>query len=161
MKSVVVGVAGGLPMSTRGNGSEAVTRLLERVGRHFAEAARTWGAEGPYGWWVWADDPMAIDLADRGAEYVVTADLPGYDDDDIDIRVTGRTLRIEAERDAIPDEKAERILRQERDRTSTTRSIRLPGEVDIGGVTARLTNGVLTVTLPKREVEDARTIEIE
>jgi HSP20 family protein len=104
---------------------------------------------------------MAIDLVDREDEFVVTVDLPGFERDDVDIRVTDHTLRIEAEHEEVLDEEQERFIRHERHHESTERSVRLPGEVDKEAVAARMKNGVLTVTLPKIEVEDARRIEIE
>jgi HSP20 family protein len=104
---------------------------------------------------------MAIDLVDRDGEFVVTVDLPGFERDDVDIRVTDHTLRIEAEHEAVRDEEGERFIRHERRHKSTDRSVRLPGEVDKQGVAARMRNGVLTITLPKTEAEEARKIEID
>lgn len=120
-----------------------------------------WGPATPYGRWVSAAEAMAVDLVEREDEFVATADLPGFERDDVDVRVTGRTLRIAAEHTAIGEGDAERFLRRERGRGSTHRSIRLPEDVDAERVNARLTNGVLIVTLPKPDVEEARTIEIE
>ncbi|MGM0592551.1 MAG: Hsp20/alpha crystallin family protein, partial [Halobacteriota archaeon] len=59
------------------------------------------------------------------------------------------------------EEEDERYLRHERRHRSTSRSIRLPDEIDKDNVSARMNNGVLTVTLPKVEAEEARDIEIE
>lgn len=141
-------------MSSRGTGSETVARFFERLGRQFADASRMWGPATPYGRWVSAAEAMPIDLVERGDEFVVTVDLPGFEHDDVDVRVTGRTLRIEAESDAVIDEDEERFRRRERGHGSTRRSVRLPEEVDAEGVKARMTNGVLTVTLPKLEGDD-------
>jgi HSP20 family protein len=59
------------------------------------------------------------------------------------------------------DDERDRFVRHERRHESVDRSIRLPGEVDPEEVTAKMTNGVLTVTLPRIEAENERKIEIE
>jgi len=148
-------------MSTRSNPFEELERLLEAMSRQFDDASRVWEAEGPLGRWASGAESMAIDLVDRDGEFVVTVDLPGFERDDVDIRVTDHTLRIEAEHEAVHDEEGERFIRHERRHESTDRSVRLPGEVDKQGVAARMRNGVLTITLPKTEIEEARRIEID
>ena len=104
---------------------------------------------------------MEVDVADRDGEYEVTADLPGYETDDIDVQLAGRTLQIEAERETAADESDENYLRRERRRQSTARSVQLPEPVDPEGVTAQYRNGVLTITIPKLEDEGGHTIEVE
>jgi HSP20 family protein len=148
-------------MSTRSNPFEELERLLNAMSRQFDDASRMWESEGPLSRWSSDAGSMAIDLVDREDEFVVTVDLPGFERDDVDIRVTDHTLRIEAEHEEVLDEEQERFIRHERHHESTERSVRLPGEVDKEAVAARMKNGVLTVTLPKIEVEDARRIEIE
>jgi HSP20 family protein len=148
-------------MSTRSNPFEELERLLNAMSRQFDDASRMWESEGPLSRWSSDAGSMAIDLVDREDEFVVTVDLPGFERDDVDIRVTDHTLRIEAEHEEVLNEEQERFIRHERHHESTERSVRLPGEVDKEAVAARMKNGVLTVTLPKIEVEDARRIEIE
>ena len=148
-------------MSTRSNPFEELERLLERMSRQFDDASRMWTSEEPFGRLTSGTESIAIDLVDRDDEFVATVDLPGFERDDVDIQVTDHTLRIEAEHEEVLDEEEERFLRHERRHESTHRSIRIPEEVDKEGVKARMKNGVLTVTLPKLEVEEARKIEIE
>lgn len=148
-------------MSTRSNPFEELERLFERMSRQYDEASRRWGSDGPFGWGEAEFEPMAIDLVERDDEFVVTVDLPGFEKDDVDLRVTDHTLRIEAEREEATEEGDERYLRRERRHESATRSIRLPEEVDTESVTARMNDGVLTVTLRKLEAEQARSIDIQ
>ena len=152
---------GETPMSTRSNPFEELERLLEAMSRQFDDASRVLESQGPIGRLASGAESMAIDLVDRDGEFVVTVDLPGFERDDVDIRVTDHTLRIEAEHEAVRDEEGEQFIRHERRHESTDRSVRLPGEVDTEGVAARMRNGVLTITLPKTEIEEARSIEIE
>lgn len=148
-------------MSTRSNPFEELERLFERMSRQFDETSRMWESDNPFTRWASEAESMAIDLVDRDDEFVATVDLPGFERDDVDIQVTDHTLRIEAEHEEILDEEQERFIRHERHHESTKRSIRLPEEVDKDGVEAQMKNGVLTVTLPKIAVEEARKIEIK
>ncbi len=139
---------------------EELERLVDRMSRQFDDAAQLWNSDGPLSRWTPEADSMAIDLADRDGEFVVTADLPGFESDDIDIRVTDRTLRIEADREHVHDEHREDYLRHERRHESSQRSVRLPERVDKADATATLAHGVLRVRLPKRETEQPHSIRI-
>lgn len=148
-------------MSARSNPFEELERMFERMSRQFEESSRMWEPEGPFGRWTSKFEEMAVDLVEHDDEFVVTVDLPGFERDDVEIEVTDHTLRIEAEHEEATEEEEEQYLRHERRHESVRRSIRLPDEVDKEGVKARMKNGVLTITLPKLEVEEARTIDIE
>lgn len=147
-------------MTQRRNPFEEVERFFERMSRQFEDSSAVWEANGPLGWGGGFVE-MPVDLAEQDEEFIVTVDLPGFDKDDVDVRVTDHTLRIEAEHEEQTDEESPEYLRQERRHESMYRSIKLPEEVEKTGVKAKMTNGVLTVTVPKLEVEEAQTIEIE
>lgn len=147
-------------MSTRGNPFEELERLFERMSRQFGGAGGPWESQSPLSGWS-SDETASVDLVDRDDEFVATVDLPGFGRDDVQVRVTEHTLRIDAERETAHDEDNERFVRHERSHTSARRSVRLPEAVDTDGVNAQMKNGVLTVTLPKREVEESRTVEVE
>jgi HSP20 family protein len=106
---------------------------------------------------------MAVDLVERDDTFVVTADLPGFERDDVEVTVTDHTLRIEAGGETTDREEDEegRYLRQERRHRSVDRSVRLPEEVDTDAATGTMRHGVLTVTLPKLIVEEAHQVEID
>ncbi len=105
---------------------------------------------------------VPLDLLDEGDRFVITADLPGYDKDDIEVRLSGKTLRIEAERTAeIEDEDGE-YVRRERSHESIHRTVRLPESVVENETDATYTNGVLTVALSKATSEGGgQSIPIE
>ncbi len=104
---------------------------------------------------------MAVDIRDAGDEYVVTADLPGFDRESIDVELARETLTIAAEQgETRATEDDEQFIRQERTERSVSRSIRLPEPVDEDGTEAQYTNGVLTVHLPKVEAADGHDIPI-
>lgn len=105
---------------------------------------------------------ISIDLADRDDEFVVTADTPGFEREEISVRVTDDTLSIEAEREETTEQEEETYLRSERRSESMRRSLRLPEPVEEESVSATYKNGVLTITLPKRDADSGgRTIDIE
>jgi len=104
----------------------------------------------------------SIDLADRDDAFEVTADLPGYDREDIDLSVANRTLRIRAERDESTETGKGDYLRRERRHQSISRTLSLPEDVEEEEASATYTNGVLTVTLPKAtDLDDSRSIDID
>lgn len=133
----------------RGNPFDEIEDLFDRVSRELE--GEQWGVTSS----------VAVDVADRGDAYVVTADLPGFGKDGIDVTVADTALRIEAERETTAEVEADDYLRRERQRGSVNRSVRLPEPVDDEGVEATYSNGVLTVTLPKRSGEGGKRIEIE
>lgn len=135
--------------------------MFERMSRQFEEASRSWSDGTPFANWEGEGESMAMDLVERDDEYVVTVDLPGFEREDIDVRVTDQTLKIEAEREQAVDEEDAAYIRHERKHRTASRSIRLPDAVDKDGVSAKMRNGVLTVTIPRLEVEEAKQIEIE
>ena len=152
-------------MSSSSNPFQEIEQFFERMGQQFEDASRAWRSQESLDRWMPDTQSMALDLVEYDDELVATVDLPGFDRDEVDIRVTNQTLRIEAEREEATDEEREleggRFVRRERRHATAHRSIHLPEEVDTDAVDATLENGVLTITLPKTEAEHARTIEIE
>ena len=92
-----------------------------------------------------------VDVADYDDEFVVMADLPGYEREDIDVRAVDGRLTISAERDTVGEETDRRYLRRERRHESVSRTIDLPAAVVAAEASAAYANGVLTVTLPKEQ----------
>jgi len=103
-----------------------------------------------------------IDVAEYDDEFVVMADLPGYDREDIDVRATEGRLTITAEHDAASEDADRRYLRRERRHESVTRSVDLPGPVVDEDASATYRHGVLTITLPKAadETDDGHRIDV-
>jgi len=143
----------------RTNPFEEVERLFDRMGRQFEEAAERWDAGESLG----RRSPSAapVDLIEHDAAFEVTVDLPGFDREDVEIRITDHTLRINAERDERVEDEGTTYLRRERSRHSVSRAVQLPEAVDTEAVEATMSNGVLTVSLPRLATEPSRTIEIE
>ena len=147
-------------MSSRRNPFEELERMFDRLSREFEEATSQWGERD---WELFGTGrEAAVDLVDEDDRFVVTIDVPGFERDEIDLRVAEGTLWIECERSSAEEEEGETYLRRERRRASMRRSVRLPAPVEPDEVTAKLKNGILTVTVPKAEpASESRRIEIE
>lgn len=91
----------------------------------------------------------ALNLWHDAAAFHVEAELPGFSMDDIEINLTGRELTLSATRRTDETDKNGAFVRRERVSGSFARSILLPVAVDAEKVSAKLTNGVLTIVLPK------------
>jgi len=150
-------------MIDRRNPFRDIERMFEQLSDQFEDAARRWEDEPSLEWT--GDESMrsmSIDLADTDDEFVVTADLPGFEKDEIDVTVLDTELKVSAEHEAETEEQEENYLRHERTRRAMSRSIRLPERVVEDDVTATYKNGVLTVRLPKAEpAEEGHEIDIE
>lgn len=94
-----------------------------------------------------------IDVAEYDDEFVVTADLPGFDRDEIDVRARDNRLTIAAERDAEREDTDRRYLRRERRHESVTRTVDLPRTARHEDAAASYRHGVLTVTVPLDAVD--------
>lgn len=90
-----------------------------------------------------------VDLADKGKEYVVKAELPGVNKDDLDIQVTENSIEISAESKKEEKEEREGYIRRERRYASFYRNIPLPDAILTDKAEADLKDGVLTIKLPK------------
>lgn len=96
---------------------------------------------------------VATDVIDEGDAFVVSADLPGYVADDIDVSMLDpRTLHVIAETER--ERTGDRYVKRERRRETVDRRIALPDPVDVADASASYDNGVLRVRLEKRTTDD-------
>ncbi|GFN22233.1 Hsp20/alpha crystallin family protein [Thermanaeromonas sp. C210] len=110
---------------------------------------------------VWAQ-PFRADVKETEREYVVEAELPGLEKENIQIVYDDNVLTISVKQEAIIDETRENFIRKERRSGSIERRFYLEG-VDEAKITASYKNGLLTVKLPKKEagLRRGRNIPIE
>ncbi|OPY64912.1 MAG: Spore protein SP21 [Syntrophorhabdaceae bacterium PtaU1.Bin034] len=104
-----------------------------------------------------------VDVVDTEKEIKVSAELPGMDEGDIDVSLTGEALVIKGEKKEEKEEKGKDYYRSERSYGSFSRTIPLPVEVDTNKATATFKKGVLTVSLPKtrQAIEEAKKITVK
>lgn len=103
---------------------------------------------------VYTSPSVRLDLTEDDRAVHVTAELPGMDEQDLDVSIAGRLVTIKGEKRHDADEWKRTCHRSERTFGPFTRMVRLPCEVSSEEATARLKRGVLEVSLPKtREPE--------
>jgi HSP20 family protein len=136
----------------RDNPFEEIERVFERMSEQFGEMQP---GQLPTG-----TGTVLVDVEDRGDAFVVTADLPGFDRDEIEVNLREDTLELSASRETTEETETSDFVRRERRRSDASRSIRLPEPVDAEGTTATHENGVLTVTLPKQTPEESGGTDI-
>ena len=105
---------------------------------------------------------LALDIEERGDDFVITTPIPGMKPENVEISVLGDTLRIRAER---RDERREegdgkRWLLREQHFGAFERTVTLPSAVKADQADAEFTDGMLTITLPKAEETRERRIMI-
>jgi len=103
----------------------------------------------------------AVDIYETENELVLKADLPDVKMEDIDIRMENGTLALKGERKFENEEKRKGFHRVERSYGTFARYFTLPETVDTDKVHADYHNGVLTITLPKKEVAKPRQVKVQ
>ncbi|GAB5491211.1 MAG: Hsp20/alpha crystallin family protein [Phototrophicaceae bacterium] len=103
---------------------------------------------------------LAFDIHENEDNYIVQADLPGFNSDDINITLHENTLTVSAENKREELSEGERQVISERRYGRFQRSIRLPETVDSERVEANFDNGVLTLEIAKSEVTKPRQIPV-
>jgi len=103
----------------------------------------------------------AVDIIENDQNLVLKAELPGFDPKDVEIRVEDGTLYLKGERKFERDEKKENYHRIERSYGTFSRTFALPGSVDVENVKAEYKDGLLTLSLPKKEEAKPKTIKIQ
>ena len=102
-----------------------------------------------------------VDVKEEDNSYVLEMELPGCCEKDVNIELDRRNLKISSVKD---EEKKENVkhkyILKERRVSSFERNFTLPSDVDSDSITANFKNGILTVTMQKREVEKPKRIEI-
>src|SRR5690606_11818256 len=106
--------------------------------------------------------PYAVDVREDADHIYVEAELPGFRKEDVDITLENQTLTITAERkEEKDDQKKGDLLLHERRYSRFERSFTLPPTVDESKCDAKLADGVLTITLDKREESKPRKISVQ
>jgi HSP20 family protein len=131
--------------------------LQEEVNRLFStNLTRSFGDEGiARGAWA-----PSVDIYENKDQIVLEAELPGMKQDDFDLSIENNVITLRGERKFEKVDETDNYHRVERSYGSFTRSFTLPQTVSAEGATAEYTNGVLRVTLPKREETKARRIQV-
>ena len=95
------------------------------------------------------DASLSCDVVDDGDKYVIKAEMPGVKKDEIKLNIFENSLEISAQHKEEEEEKKKNYLRKERSEVSYYRSLPLPEKVVSDKTSAKLTDGVLSITIPK------------
>lgn len=103
----------------------------------------------------------SVDVYDTGDEVVVEAELPGIAKNDIEVTVSGTTLTLKGEKKQESEVKEDDYTRSERSFGMVSRTVELPAEVRTDRATAKMTDGVLKIHLPKTEEAKQKTVKVK
>jgi len=136
--------------------------IQDRMNRIFDEAFR--GVSRPSAeedWALGGTWAPAVDIYEHEGNLVLKAELPGIDSKDVDVRVENNVLTLRGERKFDEEVKRESCHRVERAYGTFSRSFTLPNVVDTQNIKAEFKDGVLRVTMPKREEAKPKQIQVQ
>ncbi len=102
-----------------------------------------------------------LDIKEEDKEYIVSAEVPGFNKEDIKVELNDDVLTIASETKEEKEETKEGYIYKERSHRSFSRSFTVPGNLRPEEINAKLENGILTINLPKKEPLPAKKIEIK
>jgi HSP20 family protein len=143
-------------MLTRWDPFQEMMTLRNAVDRLFDASITTGDANTrPLAW------GMPLDVIEEGDAYIVKANIPGINPDDIEITFTGNVLTIKGEMQREDEIKENRYHMRERRYGSFSRSISLGDRINGDNISAAYDNGVLSLTLPKAEEAKPKRISVK
>jgi HSP20 family protein len=104
---------------------------------------------------------LHVDLEDRGKDFMLKAEMPGFKKEDVEIEVQDDSVEIRGETGWKQEEEKKNYVVRERGSESFYRIIKLPEEVKADSVEANLKDGVLEITLPKKAPKQRRKIAVK
>ena len=103
----------------------------------------------------------SVDIEDRGKDFRLTVDLPGFNKENVEIEVSDDSVVIHAKKAVEEEEKKRNYVRRERAAQTFYRKVPLPEMVRSDNAKANLNNGILEITLPKKEPKETKKLAIE
>jgi len=133
-----------------------LTSFADRFNRAFGNVTgRERDEELSLGTWV-----PPVDISEDKERITLTAELPGFREDQVDVQMEGGVLTIRGERKMEEEKEGRNFHRLERSYGHFVRSFTLPNNVDRDNIRAHFNNGLLEVEMPKREEAKPRQIKI-
>ena len=137
----------------------AIQREMDRVFNGFFEASEP--AYSRFSGDRFSAFVPDLNVSESEKSVEISAELPGMNETDIEVSVDKNLLTIKGEKKAGREDQNRSYYHRERRFGSFQRSIRLPDEVEMENIQAAFRDGVLVITLPKSEKEQARVIEVK
>lgn len=104
---------------------------------------------------------MAMDITEHDKEYMIMANLPGFKKDNVKISLHDNQLVVEAAREEKKEEHEGTVYRCERYSGSYRRNLILPENADLNKIVAKMEDGVLSLSIPKKEPTPKKEISID
>ncbi|UUZ78598.1 Hsp20 family protein [Polaromonas sp. P1(28)-13] len=106
---------------------------------------------------------MRLDISEKNDTYVAKVDLPGVKKEDINVRIDGNIVQVDAEVKQEKETKGsdDKVLRSERYYGTVSRTFSLAQDVDDAKTVARYADGVLTLELPKKATAASRKVTVQ
>ena len=136
---------------------DSLVRWQRDMGRLFGNGLRAVDSDFASGERRWTP---AIDIREDGGSYVIRADLPGVQRDDVEITMDRDVLTIRGKREAAQSSEGGKLLRSERINGTFHRRFTLPETINRDDIVAKYDNGVLEVVLPKGTEAQPRKIAL-
>lgn len=145
-------------MFTRWSDIDRMFSVMDLMRENFDKLSSSYNR--PHGSsWILGDGVPRINLYDKGENFTIRAEVPGFTKDDLTIKIQGNYLEISGKRNSdVPEGYS--VHRAERGTLSFSRSMTLPSDVDSSKVAATLKDGVLDLTLPKAEAAKPKMITV-
>jgi len=146
---------------------EEFDRMYETIARRAFELFQGNGKETGHELddWLKAEaellHPLKVNMTESDAAIAVQAEVPGFSDKDLDIRIEHGQLTISGKRETSEEQKKGKSIYQEHRSNQILRTFTLPAEVDASKATATLKNGMLELNMPKSERARGTRIQIK
>ena len=133
----------------------ALSDSFESIFKRFMAPMRVQGEGGSL--------DMRVDVSEKDGSYTVRADLPGVKKEDINVRIDGNIVQIDAEvkREKDTKDSGGKVLRSERYYGSVSRAFTVAQDVDEAKAVAKYENGVLTLELPKKATTESKRLTVQ
>src|SRR5437588_6443705 len=146
-----------MTLLTRWERCPEFSTIQDRINRLFRES---YGPQVPEDALTTTSFAPPVDIYEDEHNITLKMEVPGIDENDIDVRIENNTLTIQGERKIEKEEKEENFRRVERQYGGFTRSFTLPSSVDTGQVNAHHDNGVLKISLAKKAEAKPKQIKV-
>ena len=146
-----------MTLLTRFDPFRAFPTLQGRMNRLVREP---YGPEGPEDALTTTSFAPPVDIYEDEHSITLKLEVPGIDENDIDVSIENNTLTVRGERKIEKEEKEENLRRVERQYGSFTRSFTLPSSLDPGQVSAHYDKGVLKINLTKKAEAKPKQIKV-
>lgn len=133
-------------------GTQALTKTTERMPTLFDDFFKPWNEWFDNGGlWGRVMNIPAVNITENKDEFKVALAVPGMKKDDFNIDIDGNMLTISSEKEETKEEKDKKFTRKEYNFSSFSRSFTLPDEVNKEKIEAKYEDGVLKISLPRKE----------